>query len=483
MGRIVAVSGAVLVVALSLAGSASARTAAHGAHEVSPAVKVTDQPLTNGTVTVASVASARPGWIAIHTDRDGKLGPVIGYTAVITGDNSNVVVRIDGAKATPKLYAVLHNDKGRVGRYQFPGVDAPTIVNGQLVSPTFSLTLPTPAVSVTNQTLRNSTVTVARVAAAEPSWIVIHSDATGKPGTDIGHTPITAGVNTTVTVKIDITKASPRLYAILHSDKGRVARYEFPGADIPAIVNGQMITPGFNLVVGTPSVIVTDQPSINGAIVVSTVVAAEQSWIAIHSDASGKPGPVIGFSPVLTGENNNVRVRLTTFRPTPRLYAILHTDKGRLGRYEFPGADVPTMVNGQMVTPGFNLTNPAPPKPATSNTGNTGTGAGGNTGGNNSGNQGQAAGGSGQTVRVNMTDDEFGPRTLTIKVGTSVRWTNGGQYEHTVTADNGSFGSGLVGVGQSFSFTFSKAGTYPYYCELHGAPGGEGMAGTIIVTE
>ncbi len=56
-------------------------------------------------------------------------------------------------------------------------------------------------------------------------------------------------------------------------------------------------------------------------------------------------------------------------------------------------------------------------------------------------------------------------------------------FPHTVTADDGSFDSGTLNGGQSFSYTFEQPGEYPYYCALHGAPGGVGMAGTVTVTE
>ena len=52
-----------------------------------------------------------------------------------------------------------------------------------------------------------------------------------------------------------------------------------------------------------------------------------------------------------------------------------------------------------------------------------------------------------------------------------------------VTADDGSFDSGLFGQGETFSHTFSTPGTYPYYCIPHGGPGGAGMAGVVVVTE
>ena len=83
---------------------------------------------------------------------------------------------------------------------------------------------------------------------------------------------------------------------------------------------------------------------------------------------------------------------------------------------------------------------------------------------------------------VQMTGFKFAPKTLTIPVGTTVTWTNQDQAGHTATSDTGAFDTGNVAAGQSMSITFSKAGTFPYYCKYHGGPGGAGMSGTIIVT-
>ena len=82
---------------------------------------------------------------------------------------------------------------------------------------------------------------------------------------------------------------------------------------------------------------------------------------------------------------------------------------------------------------------------------------------------------------VSMTDNQFTPATLHIQPGQTVTWVNNGQTVHTVTADEGSFNSKNIQPGAQYSHTFTAAGRYPYYCELHGAAGGYGMAGVIIV--
>jgi LPXTG-motif cell wall-anchored protein len=87
------------------------------------------------------------------------------------------------------------------------------------------------------------------------------------------------------------------------------------------------------------------------------------------------------------------------------------------------------------------------------------------------------------TVTVSMKDFKFEPKTITVRVGDTVTWKNDDQAPHTAQADDGSFDSDDMGAGQSFSFTATKAGTFPYYCEYHGGPNGAGMAGTLVVQE
>lgn len=110
-----------------------------------PSVTVADQEVVDGKITVAEVVSTGPGWIVIHADDGGKPGPVVGYAAVADGVNTDVVVEIDVKAATPTLYAMLHTDTGAQGQYEFPGADAPVLVDGAMVMPAFAVTgLPEP---------------------------------------------------------------------------------------------------------------------------------------------------------------------------------------------------------------------------------------------------------------------------------------------------------------------------------------------------
>jgi plastocyanin len=83
---------------------------------------------------------------------------------------------------------------------------------------------------------------------------------------------------------------------------------------------------------------------------------------------------------------------------------------------------------------------------------------------------------------VTVVDSAYQPREVEVSPGTTVVWQQEGELPHTVTADDGSFDSGTMGQGDTYTRTFPQAGTFPYYCEFHGAPGGQGMAGVVIVS-
>ena len=70
----------------------------------------------------------------------------------------------------------------------------------------------------------------------------------------------------------------------------------------------------------------------------------------------------------------------------------------------------------------------------------------------------------------------FSPQTLKITVGTTVVWKNTTSAPHTVTSDNGTFGSGTIAPGGTFKFKFTKSGTFTYHCSIHPF-----MTATIIV--
>jgi plastocyanin len=86
-----------------------------------------------------------------------------------------------------------------------------------------------------------------------------------------------------------------------------------------------------------------------------------------------------------------------------------------------------------------------------------------------------AATGSSKTITIQGY--AFSPTTLSVPVGTKVIVTNRDSVPHTWTSDNGTFDSGTLDQGQSYSFTFTTAGSYRYHCTVHPY-----MVGTVSVT-
>jgi plastocyanin len=82
------------------------------------------------------------------------------------------------------------------------------------------------------------------------------------------------------------------------------------------------------------------------------------------------------------------------------------------------------------------------------------------------------------TLGVKIYGFAFYPATLKIEMGTTVKWTNHQNIDHTVTANNGSFNSGHIPPGDSFSHTFKSAGKFAYHCMIHPF-----MKGTVVVTK
>lgn len=92
------------------------------------------------------------------------------------------------------------------------------------------------------------------------------------------------------------------------------------------------------------------------------------------------------------------------------------------------------------------------------------------------------------THHVSLFDDEFEPKNLVIAPGDTVVWTNTTGSAHTVVADDDSFsstrsGGPFIPEGQTFVHTFPNIGRNPYYCLLHGGPGGQDMSGVVRVVD
>ena len=81
-----------------------------------------------------------------------------------------------------------------------------------------------------------------------------------------------------------------------------------------------------------------------------------------------------------------------------------------------------------------------------------------------------------QATEVKVDNFTFSPNTLTVPLNSSVTWVNRDDIPHVIASNDGLFKSKALDTDQKFSYTFTKAGTYPYYCSVHPT-----MMGKIVV--
>jgi len=79
-------------------------------------------------------------------------------------------------------------------------------------------------------------------------------------------------------------------------------------------------------------------------------------------------------------------------------------------------------------------------------------------------------------TEVKVDNFTFGPDSLTVPVNSTVTWINKDDVPHVIASNDGVFKSKALDTDDKYSYTFSKAGTYPYYCSIHPK-----MVGKIVV--
>ena len=79
-------------------------------------------------------------------------------------------------------------------------------------------------------------------------------------------------------------------------------------------------------------------------------------------------------------------------------------------------------------------------------------------------------------TEVRVDNFTFAPQTLTVPVNSTVTWLNKDDIPHVIASDDGLFKSKALDTDDKYSYTFTKAGTYPYYCSIHPK-----MVGKIVV--
>lgn len=315
-------------------------------------------------VVIDEVRAAADGFLVVHeANEDGDIGGVIGVSELLSaGTHVDVPVYLDQAVVDGKLlFAMLHVDGDGDGFYQFPGPDGPVIDGtGAVIAPPFIALLPDPAPSVfalDQGVAPGAPVSVLAAVADAPSFVVIHEDDGGAPGTALGASVIVTGIESNVPVPLarDIADGET-LHAALYRDDGDSV---FDAGDELVVVAGEPVIRPFEVTLELiASVTAADQTLERpDQVRVDRVEHGVAGFIVIHED-SGGIGGVIGASGLLApGVHEGVVVTLDRLAVDgERLYAMLHADGDGNGQYDGPGIDPPVVDgDGVVIAPPFTV--------------------------------------------------------------------------------------------------------------------------------
>jgi hypothetical protein len=328
-----------------------------------PAVEANMQGTSNGNqVTISNVVSPESGWIVIHRSNAEGNGPqvpeIIGKSMVEAGVNTNVSIQLEeGVSNEETLWAMLHEDTGTAGEYEFDGqngLDLPVTLNDEIVMTSFMISQTDPAILVSDQVDRGNIFVIGSVSAAEDGWIVIHGPNANNDGPQvpeiIGKAPVSAGVNENVEIVLNDgaeVATGDNLFPMLHYDTGTDGEYEFDGQsglDQPVITaEGDIVLASFEVIENMSTLTAGDQTVMNNSITVD-VESDTDGWVVVHASNEANDGPqipeIIGKAPIQEGMNTNVQITFddsVVVEDGDVLYPMVHYDTGTIGTYEFDG--------------------------------------------------------------------------------------------------------------------------------------------------
>ena len=391
MHRVKAVS--VVLTALLLLLIASAVFA-----QYSPDVLIVDQDVVDGEVIVARATVNGPGWVAIYADDGGEPGEVIGYAPLMNGINANIMVDLDLENVTDQLYAVLHEDMGFVGTFEYPGDDMPVMVDDEMIVAPFQATGSGNTIGGTVSESEGFGKLLAALQAAD-LFNVLRGD-----GPFTVFAPTDEAFDAMPADELDeLLRDTEALGKVL---RGHVVAGELTAEDLvdgfeAETLDGNPLTftvDGDTVLVNDAAIVETKDGPVNGiihaitsllmpageeeaaaeveeeepeapssvagsyqesdgsSVIVANLVAGSDGWLAIRIDESFAPGDVLGYVAVPAGEHENVVVELDEpLAENAMVWAVLHADDGKTGVFEFPDADEPVHYNNSSVMAPFNV--------------------------------------------------------------------------------------------------------------------------------
>lgn len=326
-----------------------------------PIITVNDQEiLEDGLVHLEKVVALTPGWLVIQADDNGQPGEYLGSAPLTAGANDHLTIHIPWQQGTNILHALIYADNGNAHQLELPDVDVPFQVNGQPVVASFRASYP-PDLYVLDQPIIDGTIEVERVTSKGPGWLVVYYDDGGQPGLIIGYAALEDGVNERVVVRVLHTAVTNPLHIRLHEDTVPGDAFDFPRVDPPIVYEGRQWLPySFNTEPGSYIMTLDQSPQETAAarwqIIIPYSIVEEPAWVALHADANGSPGDILGVSSLRAGLNRDIVVEFDLAAATDTLHAALYTDSGEAGVFEFPGgADTPIQRNRRILSAPFRL--------------------------------------------------------------------------------------------------------------------------------
>ncbi|TLM99346.1 MAG: hypothetical protein FDZ75_00280 [Actinobacteria bacterium] len=192
---------------------------------------------------VDRVLAPGDAWIVVHADNNGKPGMRVGLKHVKRGESTNVRVPLKDL-TTPSVIVAVHADRATKNKFDFDMMakemspDRPFFVDEKELAKAVKVRefgIPTPAgtalVEAVAQPGAKATLTIDRVVAPEPAWIVVHLEKDGGPGGRVGLLHVPAGESSGLSVKLDPVALSDNLLVALHADKGTLDQFDFDMMD------------------------------------------------------------------------------------------------------------------------------------------------------------------------------------------------------------------------------------------------------------
>ena len=337
---------------------------------------VEDQGTSNGNmVTIPEAKVSEGSWVVIHRSNESGDGPmvpdIIGKAALESGTNTDVSIDLQESVSDGEtLWAMLHEDTGTEGEYEFTGSDSPDqpiTVDGEVLTKSFMISQTNPSVMANDQVNKSNSGGVFNVdvKAAEEGWVVIHRSNSAGDGPMvpdiIGKAPVEAGDNGTVQISLsdgESVENGEKLWPMLHYDTGTDGEYEFDGAgtaDQPVIFNGNIVLTNFTVQANQSTLTANNQMVMGNSIMVD-VDADADGWVVVHRDAGSGPNvpPIIGKAPIEKGMNTDVKIAFgdSVVSDGEQLWPMVHYDTGTIDQYEFDGQnglDQPMVVDGDIL--------------------------------------------------------------------------------------------------------------------------------------